>query len=271
MNSMSRNISPTMPRGEQESMTNVVIIGSGNVATCYALALKHMCHIKQIYSRNLSNAQALAQQLHCDATSDLKHLAHDADIYIIAVSDDAIASIATSVPDNGALWLHTSGSTPLQVLSCCRKRCGVMWPMQSLSKSHPTLLCQAHLFIEGSDASTCNDVHSLASIITSNVHQVSSHDRMLLHVASVFASNFANHMFTLAGEVLNEAEIPFDALLPLIKTTIAKLDHMLPSQSQTGPAARHDINIMNKHLDMLTGIKHDIYKLISHSIENSHP
>ena len=73
-------------------------------------------------------------------------------------------------------------------------------------------------------------------------------------------------MFTLSSEVLDEAGIPFDAMLPLIKTTIAKLDSMTPQASQTGPAARGDVKIIEKHLKSLHGDKRKIYKLLSQSI-----
>ena len=91
--------------------------------------------------------------------------------------------------------------------------------MQSLSKSHAAALGQVHLFIEGSDSEVLMQLRELALLITPNVHEVSGADRLKLHVASVFASNFSNHMYSLAAEVLAEAGIPFEALLPLIKST----------------------------------------------------
>lgn len=244
----------------------VVILGSGNVATCYALALRDKCDIVQIYSRTLANAQELAEEVGCEAIDNLQDLSLDADVYIVAVNDDAITSVCNNVIDNGAIWVHTSGSTPINVIehSCCRY--GVMWPMQSLSKSHPADMSKVHIFVEGSDIEVCHELKELASLMTVNVHEVSSRERILLHVASVFACNFANHMFTLSSEVLDEAGIPFDAMLPLIKTTVEKLNHMTPQESQTGPAARGDIRIIEKHLSSLNGDKREIYKLLSRNL-----
>lgn len=244
----------------------VVIIGSGNVATSIALALKDKCEVAQIYSRTLTNAQALAKQVGCDATNDLKKLVLDADVYIVSVKDDAIVNVIETVPDNGALWLHTSGSTPIDVFREKRSRFGVLYPMQSFSKSHPAHMSEVHIFIEGNDSKACREVKELASLMTKNVHKVSSKERERLHIAAVFACNFANHMFTLSSEVLDEAGIPFDAMLPLIKTTIAKLDSMTPQESQTGPAARGDVKIIEKHLESLHGDKRKIYKLLSQNI-----
>lgn len=244
----------------------VVIIGSGNVATSIALSLKNRCELVQIYSRTIANAQALAQLVGCEAISDLRNVAPDADVYIISVKDDAIASVVDVVPDNGALWLHTSGSTPIDVFREKRTRYGVLYPMQSFSKSHPARMSEVHIFIEGCDSYASKEVKELASLMTKNVHEASSKERERLHIAAVFACNFANHMFTLSSEVLDEAGIPFDAMLPLIKTTIAKLDSMTPQESQTGPAARGDVKIIEKHLKSLHGDKRKIYKLLSQSI-----
>lgn len=247
----------------------VVIIGSGNVATSLALALKDKCELLQIYSRTLAHAQLLAEQVGCDATSDLKQLTQEAQVYIISVKDDAIASIIDAVPDNGALWLHTSGSTPISVFDGKRKQYGVLYPMQSFSKSQPTDMSQVHIFVEGNNETTTQIIKDFSNNISNNVHEASSQERQRLHVAAVFACNFANHMFTLSSEVLNEAGLPFDAMLPLIKTTVEKLEYMTPRQSQTGPAVRGDNNIIEQHLATLTGNKRKIYRLLSQSIQKS--
>lgn len=247
-------------------MKRIVMLGSGNVATNFALALKDKYQLVQIYSRTLANAQELAEKVGCKAVDDLKKVVNDAHVYIIAVNDDAIANVIDHTPRNDALWLHTSGSTPIEVFEGKRNHYGVCWPVQSLSKSNIVNMDEVHLFIEGNTDTAAHELEKLASAISHNVHQASSHDRLLLHIASVFACNFANHMFALSSEVLDEAELPFDVMLPLIKTTVEKLDHMTPQQSQTGPAARGDIRIIEKHLSSLKGDKREIYKLLSRNL-----
>lgn len=244
----------------------VIMLGSGNVATSLAMALKDNCEIVQIYSRTMDNAKTLAQKVGCEAIEDLKKLDKKGDIYIISVKDDAIASIIDATPSNGALWIHTSGSTPIEVFKGKRERYGVLYPMQSFSKSRIVNMSEVHIFIEGNCDKVTHEINDFASTISENVHKATSQKRQQLHVAAVFACNFANHMFTLSSEVLNEAGLPFDAMLPLIKTTIEKLNHMTPQESQTGPAARGDIKIIEKHLSSLKGDKREIYKLLSESI-----
>lgn len=246
----------------------VVLIGSGNVATSLALALNGKCHLVQVYSRSMASAEALASQVGAQATNDLSQIVTDADIYVISVVDDAITRVLETCPARGGLWVHTSGSTSIDVFKGKRTRYGVLYPMQSFSKSCPARMHEVHIFIEGCDSCATQEVKELAMLLTNNVHEITSRERERLHVAAVFACNFANHMFTLSSEVLDEAGIPFDAMLPLIKTTIAKLDNMTPTQSQTGPAARGDVNVIERHLQSLSGDKHDIYRLLSQSILN---
>ncbi len=244
----------------------VVIIGSGNVATSLAMALRDKCDVAQIYSRTLAHAHALSQKVGCEAIDDLKKLSQDADVYIISVNDDAIGDVIDASPSNNALWLHTSGSTPISVFEGKRRRYGVCWPAQSFTKSLIAAMDDVHFFIEGSDEATTHEIEAFIASITRNVHEATSKDRLRLHVASVFACNFANHMFTLSGEVLEDAGLPFDAMLPLIKTTVAKLDTMPPAESQTGPASRGDTDIIKKHLSILNGDRRKIYKMLSESI-----
>lgn len=246
----------------------VVLIGSGNVATSLALALNGKCHLVQVYSRSMASAEALASRVGAQATNDLSQIVTDADIYVISVVDDAITRVLEACPARGGLWVHTSGSTSIDVFKGKRTRYGVLYPMQSFSKSCPARMHEVHIFIEGCDSCATQEVKELAMLLTNNVHEITSTERERLHVAAVFACNFANHMFTLSSEVLDEAGIPFDAMLPLIKTTIAKLDNLTPTQSQTGPAARGDVNVIERHLQSLSGDKHDIYRLLSQSILN---
>lgn len=250
-------------------MKRVVLIGSGNVATSLAHGLASRCEVAQIYSRTLGHARHLADAVGCaDATDDLRALVPDADAYIIAVRDDAIADVIASTPDNGALWVHTSGSKPIDLFAGHRRRYGVMWPMQSFSREMVVPLDQVHFFIEACDAQTLDDLRQLGQSFSSHVMDADSDQRLQLHIASVFSCNFTNHMWTLANEVLDKAGLPFDALLPLIRTTVDKLDRLSPAQSQTGPAVRHDTQVIENHLSMLDGDKRDIYRLLTGSIMN---
>ena len=253
-------------------MKRVVIIGSGNVATSLAHGLAAHGEVAQIYSRQLAHAQELATAIGCpDYTDDLNNLVPDADAYIIAVRDDVIADVIAAVPDNGALWIHTSGSKTIDLFAGRRSRYGVLWPMQSFTREMVVSLDDVHFFVEANNEAAMNDLLELGRMLSHHVIEADSNRRLQLHVASVFSCNFANLMWTLAKEVLDEGGLPFDALKPLIRTTVDKLDKLSPAQSQTGPAIRHDKQVIDSHLAMLNGDKHDIYDLLSQSIMNRNP
>ena len=253
-------------------MKRVVIIGSGNVATSLAHGLASCCDVAQIYSRQLAHAQALADAIGCEnATNDLQSLVPDADAYIIAVRDDAIADVVRVTADNGALWVHTSGSKPMNLFEGHRSRYGVLYPMQSFSRQMVVPLDDVHFFIEARNDDVLENVRELGELLSRHVVEADSEQRRQLHVAAVFSCNFANHMWTLADEVLTSAGLPFDAMKPLIRTTVEKLEHLKPAQSQTGPAVRHDTQVIDSHLAMLDEDKRDIYRLISDSIMNRNP
>lgn len=253
-------------------MKRVVIIGSGNVATSLAHGLVARCEVAQIYSRQLAHAQTLADAVGCpNATDDLMALLPDADAYIIAVRDDAIADVVAATPDNGALWVHTSGSKSIDLFAGHRTRYGVLWPMQSFSREMVVPLDDVHFFAEANNEAAREDLMALGHLLSAHVVEADSEKRLRLHVASVFSCNFANHMWTLADDVLTDANLPFEALLPLIRTTVEKLERLSPAQSQTGPAVRHDKKVIASHLSMLDGDKREIYDLLTQSIMYRNP
>lgn len=249
----------------------IVIIGAGNVAVNLAKALAKHNEIAQVFSRTLGNASALASAVGCKlATADLGEIISDAHLYIIAVKDDAIASIVEQVPDNGALWVHTSGSVPIDVLRNHRKRCGVLYPMQSFSKQIEVDFSVVPFFVEGCSPTVADEISALAQSLSNSVYAANSDIRRRLHIAAVFSCNFANHLWALADDVLAEANLPFSVMLPLIRTTVDKLNLLSPSESQTGPAVRLDHAVISKHLAMLTGDKHRIYDTLTESIIKKH-
>ncbi len=242
----------------------IVILGSGNVATHLARALDG---VVQIYSRNIGNARQLASETGCEATDSLQNLL-DADTYIVSVKDDAISDIAANVPERclGGLWLHTSGSVDKSVFAARMQRYGVLYPLQTFSKSVDIKMEEVPLFIEGSSADVEYEIRQLASTVSPTVYHADSRIRMQMHIAAVFACNFSNYMYTLADEVLNANGLPFSVLRPLLEETLRKACNNAPAQSQTGPAARGDRGILEKHEALLMGEAKEIYETVSNAI-----
>lgn len=248
----------------------VVIVGSGNVATHLSLAMASLegIEICQVYSPTEAHAEILAERLNCDFVTDPTQIRKDADVYLFALKDQALETVIRAVPANNGLWLHTSGSMPMQVFAGYTERYGVLYPLQTFSKSREISFRGIPLFIECHREEDKNCLEELARRLSGKVCELSSEKRRSLHLAAVFACNFTNHIYALAEEILAKEGLSRDYLFPLIDETAAKV-HELPAQeAQTGPAIRYDENIINKHLGMLADDPdvQTLYRLLSQSI-----
>ena len=200
--------------------------------------------------------------------------------YIIAVKDSALQEVIQQLTkrltaDTPSLWrgqgeallLHTAGSMPLSVFEGYADRCGVLYPMQTFSMDREVDFREIPLFIEASDAASLQQIRALADSISQHVYELSTADRKYLHLAAVFACNFANHCYTLAADVLQKKGLPFDVMLPLVDETARKVHELHPKDAQTGPAARGDQNVMQAQASLLDGKAKEIYELLSQSIQ----
>lgn len=252
----------------------VAWIGAGNLATRLGLALKEAGHeTVQVYSRTMESASALAGRLGCPATDDADHVDTTADVYIFSVKDSVLENLAGRIAPRvgGALCLHTSGSMPAGVFRGQAGRYGVLYPMQTFSRSRDVCFREIPCFIEASDAEALEQVRALARSVSDRVEEMSSARRAHLHLAAVFACNFVNHCYALSAGILERQGIPFEVMLPLIDETARKVHGLSPHAAQTGPAVRYDENVIGKHLQMLEDedALREIYGMMSRSIHRS--
>lgn len=251
-------------------METISLIGSGNVATHIGHALaKAGYRINGVFSRTLAAAQALAGTLHCDATDHLEALP-EADCCLFAVKDDALPSHAARWgalhPDS--FCLHTAGSVPMDIFEGKVENYGVLYPMQTFSKTRQVDFHAIPCFIEANAPETLDKVTQLARSVSDRVYLLPSERRRWLHLAAVFACNFSNHCYDIAARLLEKEGIPSDSLLPLIDETAAKVHELPACKAQTGPAVRFDRNVIDRHERMLADYPElrRIYELLSQHI-----
>lgn len=254
-------------------INNCVVIGSGNVATHLAIALSKHIVVRQIYSRNIEHANQLAQLVSddCEPISNVESIDANADLYILAITDDTISEfiINTSHLNNG-IWVHTSGSIDINVFDNKKRNYGVFYPLQTFSQHKPLDMSQVPLFIEGSNACIEKELLKLANSISDKVGVLSSEGRRRIHIAAVFACNFVNYLWTVADNQLKLCGLDIHALDPLIKETINKISLMSPIEAQTGPARRGDLQVIDRHIEMLEDADAELYSLISKQIYNTY-
>lgn len=249
----------------------VVCLGAGNVATHLINGLYNKSFdIVQVYSRTLESASALAKQVHAVPVTDLKDIIDDADLYIFALKDSVLEGVASQIPSNNGLWIHTAGSVPMDIFSNYTVHYGVLYPFQTFSKNRSIDWKQIPVFTEASDTKSRTTIEAVAKQLSDKVIDLSSENRKYLHLTGVFACNFTNHMYKLSKEFLHKAGLPFDVVLPLIDETAAKVHDLSPEEAQTGPAIRYDEKVINHHLHMIEDENvRQIYKLISDNIHKT--
>ena len=253
-------------------MVKVIIIGSGNVAQHLIVAfLKSQSagtdiELSQVFSRKKESLLHLLDSE--NIVTDIKDIS-DADVYIIAVSDDAIASISDQLPFKNRLVVHTSGSVSLDSLNDNNRK-GVFYPLQTFTKNKEVNFKNIPICLESENSSDFQLLGKVAKSISEKVFAINSQQRKALHVAAVFVNNFTNHLYHLGNEICKEHQVPFDILKPLIQETAQKITELSPEDAQTGPAIRNDKKTIEAHqLFLNNSNQSNIYKILTQSIQDN--
>lgn len=250
----------------------IVMIGSGNTATVLcALFHKSGHEIAQVVSRKIENARELASLYHCPAETLAAPEFQPADYYIIALHDAALDHLGKFLALQNKFLIHTAGAVSINALKNYTSTYGVLYPLQTLSKYAPDV-AEIPFLVDGNNKESIHHILGLARSISSNVLLADDSQRLHYHVAAVFASNFANHMYALAELYCQKEKIDFKNILPLINEVNKRVASYSPFQTQTGPAMRDDIFTLNRHLQALSShpdLKY-IYVKMSESIIKVH-
>ena len=250
---------------------SVAIIGTGNVAQylTHFLSQLNTVELVGVCGRNGERVNELAHEAGCNACTQISEVTPTADFYFLAVSDDAVNQVVEQMPHVKGTVLHTSGSLSLSVLNRFARH-GVYYPLQTFSKNKHVHPSDVTLCIEGSDQKTAEDIKDTLAHGYRGVAFVNSEKRKILHLAAVFARNFTNHMFSISHDLLEENDLSFDLLYPLVKETVDKAFTQNPNTAQTGPAVRNDESTLEKHRVLLSQNEQvkKLYNSLSQSISN---
>ena len=232
----------------------ITVVGTGNVAFHLGKRLQAQgVEINQVIGRNALKAAWLGDILQTKSTSLIGNIDTSSDIFIIAVSDNAIAEVAEKLSKSieTSLVVHTSGSIPSTVLEPFFRHYGVFYPLQTFSVETEPNFENIPIIINATPQYHVDFLEKLAHKFSSRVYAMSDDDRLALHVAAVFVNNFVNHLFKIGSEIVGKQNLPFDVLLPLIEETVNKIRHNTPVEMQTGPASRGDDVTIEKHLEFI--------------------
>lgn len=254
----------------------ICILGSGNVAHHIGRALFRAGHkIVQVYGRNKRTSKAVAKRCNAEAIQDIEKLNPEAHLYLICVSDNAISSVASSIPfqlTNKQIIAHTAGSIPINTLKKAGKKYGSFYPLQTFSKNRKLSFKKIPMCIYGSDKKTIKKLTTLAKSISEDVRYIDDQTRKKIHLSAVFTCNFVTHLIAEAESLLSDSNVDKSILTPLIQETISKTISIGAANAQTGPAKRGDSKVINSHLEMLKQkpATQKLYKQLSKAITKFH-
>ncbi len=250
-------------------MIKIVLLGAGNVATHLYKGFKKASNIEVVQWYNRSKKTIESYKNEVKITDDINSLV-EADVYIIAVSDDAIESLSASLPFDKRLVVHTSGSARLYDIDMKHYR-GVFYPLQTFSKAVDLDFATVPICIETLRKQDFKVLEVLGQSLGSTTYKVNPKQRPALHLAAVFVNNFTNQIYRIAHEITEKHGAEFDILKPLITETARKVQEVSPYLAQTGPAKRNDKKTIKRHLKLLDNNQHEaIYKLMTESIKKTH-
>jgi len=250
-------------------MISVVLLGAGNVATHLykAFSKSEKVTVNQWYNRTLTSISSYANKV--DITDNLDQL-KEADIYIIAVSDDSIAKLSEDLPFTNRLVVHTSGSVSVHDMDK-KNKLGVFYPLQTFSKAIDLNFSEVPICIEIIEKKNLKLLKDLATAVGCTPRKVYTEQRQTMHLAAVFVNNFTNQMYRIAHEIGETENVDFNLLKPLLMETARKVQHLSPYRAQTGPAKRNDKKTIKRHLKQLKNEDHKkIYELLTDSIKKTH-
>ena len=246
-------------------MIRVSIIGSGNLAHHLIVAFSKTTDIElvQVFARKDA---AVAHLTSPDKIYTNFNDIIAADLFIIAITDDAITEVSAAIPFSSELVVHTSGSVSIEAINN-KNRPGVFYPLQTFSKSKEVDFKTIPICIETKNEKDFQILEKVAKSISNTVYKINSEQRKAIHIAAVFVCNFVNLLYQIGNDICIENDLPFDILKPLIQETANKILTLSPNQAQTGPAKRKDIQTINAHLSFLSDDNQkEIYKMLTKSI-----
>ncbi|MBY8823084.1 Rossmann-like and DUF2520 domain-containing protein [Sphingomonas colocasiae] len=243
------------------SCNRLGVIGTGRVARAMLLALASFSRTTpMLFGRSFENARNAALEGHADMAADLGELLHQCDVIAIAVSDDAVADIATDLaghyrPGQQPFIFHVSG----------RSGAAVLRPLENLgaltAAIHPVMAFTGDPQVEaermkgspfgvtGSGPAASAFAARLVEALGGAPFMIEEILRPLYHGA---LSHAANHLVTLlagAADTLRAAGIdtPYQVLAPLARASLEN-SLELGFSALSGPLLRGDEATVRNHL-----------------------
>jgi predicted short-subunit dehydrogenase-like oxidoreductase (DUF2520 family) len=264
-------------------MLTLNLIGAGRLGKSIAQLAQQsgQYRLTSIYSRSLASSTAAGMWIGAgEVAAQLGDLA-PADLWLIAVPDGAIASVAAElaqagVVNAGAVVFHASGALAADQLAPLAAQ-GVLtasWhpafsfadparAVQTFGKSDSGTLCA----LEG-DAKAVAILSEFTAAIGGRAFVLGSEAgaKVAYHAALSMAANFLVTLSDLSLKTAEQAgispEVSQQLVLGLIRQTLNNIDSLGAAAALTGPIVRGDVATVAQHLAVLPPDTQAVYRAL---------
>ncbi|HEY5438552.1 MAG TPA: DUF2520 domain-containing protein [Acidimicrobiales bacterium] len=222
---------------------NITLVGAGRAGSSFAVALRRAGHDVRL--------------LHHDELAKVGPTS----LVILCVPDDALATVAASLPEGGYVVAHVAGSRNLDVLSP-HARVASLHPLMALPSGElgARRLVGATYCVSGDDL-----VRDVVLSLRGRVITIRDDQRGAYHAAAVVASN---HLVALMGQVETLAQsvgLTLDDFLPLAEQSLADVAAVGAHDALTGPASRGDMATIDAHLAAIPESERSTYVALANA------
>ncbi len=245
-------------------MKNITIIGAGAVGRSIARALKNGgMPPAGIFSHQGKTAARLASSVGTRISGVVSAAVPLSGTVIIAVPDSEIRHVVSVIAGStsslrGTVVLHTSGALTSDELLPLKKlgaMIGSFHPLQTFSKRNiGTEFTNVYCAVEGDSAAVKRAIR-LSKTLGSKYFVIRKKDKVLYHIAAVFASNYLVTVLSVAEQLaktISLTEKEFRKIVrPLVMQTVDNVFHTSPEEALTGPIMRGDGVTVAKHIRKL--------------------
>jgi len=250
-------------------------IGAGKVGSAMARLLRKAGYdVAGVASRTSESAQELAKWLNCPVLSK-GEVAGRSDVLFLTTPDDAIATIAAELAEEGAFHpgqvvLHMSGAHTSQVLKPAAQAGAItlsVHPIQSFASVEQALalIPGTYFSIEG-DVQGYEVAIKMVDKLRGKYFLLDSEAKVLYHAAACVACNYMVGLLDTALNLLAQAGVPEElrlpAFLPLVTGTLENIKNLGIPKALTGPISRGDRGTIEKHLNAMSGPPLDVYRTL---------
>ena len=237
---------------------NIALYGTGRAAGALGIAFTEAGHsVVEVHGRS-DDAIARTSALF-DVTPAT------ADLWVIAVSDDAIGDVADHLAErsDGIPVVHVSGAMSISTLDpIAAKGCqvGSFHPLQTMPDpvNGARQLRGSWIGITAPQ-SLHGSLDELAESMGCHPFNLADESKPLYHAAAAAAANFVLATLAVAEDLFESSGVPFSAARPLVDAIVDNAFTLGPHAALTGPIARGDVSTVVKQLEAVREGSPDVY------------